>query len=162
MKNKITDKIMKDLLDVDFYYEATCLRECLNYIKINIRGDKVPDFILVSFLIHLRNLYEFFYGSPNNSRYAHAGNYNPNWIKIEAPKGFEFGEWYNKLSTFLVHLSYKRRTLSHKKYPIFGFYPHFRELIIKFLRELDPKYNTNKLKFLLRELEQEVKKGKSP
>lgn len=60
MKKGVNKEIMEGLLNTDFYYEITSLRECLGYMKKHTNGHNVPDVILTGFLVHLRNLYEFF------------------------------------------------------------------------------------------------------
>lgn len=90
-----------------------------------------------------------------SNKYAHAGDYNEKWINPSIPEGF--GKWYGQLCVFLVHLSYNRRIMPHKKYPVFDFYPHFRNVIIDFLKELPDLYKTEKLNNLLKDLEQELK-----
>jgi hypothetical protein len=88
-----------------------------------------------SFLVHVRNLYEFFY-KYNKSDKVYAKNFITSWNIKNYDKKIDL---FNiKINGYLNHLSYNR--VEDKNFiewdPLFLF-NHFKLLIIKFLDELE-------------------------
>jgi len=112
----------------------------------------IEDF-LISFIVRIRTLYEFFYESGNGDK-AYAVHYLPNW-KIKKPLE-NMKEWKIQINNYLLHLSYNRVTgkagWGYKKYTPNILYNHFRDLVIDFLNKLSEEYMNEGLQRLLKEL----------
>jgi len=153
MKKQVTEETKKILLDGGFEYEVKLMREAIAmYMERNL------DLYLSAFLLHLRNLYEFFYGSKKDY-YAHAGHYIKSWESRTATK--EIKRWNTQINNFLSHLSYARVLEVYDYYPVTMLYIHYRGLVIDFLGELPEEYMTQKLKDLLESLKYEVEINKN-
>ncbi len=145
-------------------YEVEMMREIAFYVKKF--GFRLPNsdlintenFVLVAFLTHIRNLYYFFYEG-GNSDWMSARHYLPKWReKIILPKDIK--EYNIRIQHYLSHLSYRRADpdfkYKWKPLEVGLLYLHFRDLIIRFSKEVDEKYLTKRLKVLLRDIEKEI------
>ena len=146
MKTPITEKAKKLSLQGGFYYEINMV---LDVINNNLLG---YDCGRAAFLIHIKNLYEFFYGNVRGYRYVHAGHYIKKWGNKKPLS--EVKLWKIKINQYLSHLTYERVTEKYTPLPFGDLYKHFRKLIIDFLGELPSEYLTPKLK----ELRESLKK----
>lgn len=156
---KSTEETKKKLLEGGlggFYYEFSMMREGAILIMScripNTNNIQAPNIMLVGFLTHIRNLYEFFYGSGEKGL-AYAGHYIKSW-KDKKPSP-DIRELYVRLQVFLSHLSYARTTKKWEPYPIDSLYFHFRDLTIEFLSNFPEESLPEKLNNLLKELEKE-------
>jgi hypothetical protein len=151
----ITEETKKTLLDGGFEYEVRMVIEDVRYMATNGVPDinsgiiRIPNVILVDVLVHIRILFEFFYGAENNEN-AHVKHYITNWDR-DAPE--EIGRWHGQINDFLSHLGYARVTRNYSYYPVANLlYPHYKQLVIDFLTQLDNEYRTPKLAQLLEDL----------
>jgi len=146
------------LLDKYFYYEVFRMRESFFAFK-----HRLWDSLLVDFLVHVRILHEFFYGSKigEKKKRAHADNYIEGY-KVDVPfKDFE-EHWNRQMNDYTFHLSFFRveginREYKYRFYSIDDFYKHFGNLVIEFLNKLPEDYKVgSKLKELLEILKEEI------
>ena len=108
---------------------------------------------LESFLIHIRNLHEFFY-EYGKKKTAYALDYNKKW-KIKE-KLDELKIWIPQINNYLLHLGYERHLVEskpYKPYLVDKLYIHFRKLILDFWSELYKKYKTPDLIRIIKKLE---------
>ena len=137
-----SEDVRKRLLDGGFDYEARMMVEALAYINPD---GSVPNIILVGLLTHIRNIYEFFYGSGKGNK-AYAGHYIGSWKNKKAP--LKVKKWYIQINNYLSHLSYERVTGKYELYPINTICGHLLVLVKDFLNELPDKYMTTTMKEL--------------
>jgi len=154
MEYKIDDNLKKALLNDHFEYEFRRMREIFLYmLNEGIRNKNqiiTENFVLVAFLTHIRNLYEFFY-KPGNIDWASAEHYISEWkSKRKLPENIKN---YNiRINHFLSHLSYRRVDTEFKPYEIDILYKHFEEILKYFFSLLPEKYKTPKIIKLLEDL----------
>jgi|WetSurMetagenome_2_1015567.scaffolds.fasta_scaffold183731_1 hypothetical protein len=132
-----------------FEYEVRMIMRDLP--SINPNTGAAFDVILINILTHIRILFEFFHGDENDEKNGHVRHYIPEWDK-KAPE--KIGLWYGRINEFLSHLSYARTKGDMSSWwPIRDLlYPHYRELIIRFLTKLPLPYKNVNLDKLLEDI----------
>ncbi len=131
----VTDETRKALLN-HLFYEIKMIAEAKRIVlacKLQLGSDP-PNMCVVAYLTHLRNLYEFFYGSKNNSnpRAAH-------YILWEKTPPVELEEIKIKMNLYLSHLSYHRVGKDFKSWDMV-WVDHFEELFMEFMENIPKKY----------------------
>lgn len=145
-------KVTRDMLDSDFEYEVKMAKEGFGLLLgFLTRKIDPPNIMLVGFLTHIRNLYEFFYGSGNGD-IAHADHYITSWNRVREP-GLK--DQNIKINIFLSHLRYSRRTANWGSWPIDLLYFSMRDATIDFFDKIDSSYKTEKLNNLSQNLQEE-------
>ncbi len=130
----------KEFLEQHFYYEVLLMRDAGKMI-IQAYPNPISDHVKASFLLHIRNLYEFFYGYENprvrdDTALAidHEG-----WEAKSVPE--DIGPYHKPLHIFLSHLSYERDSEElTNRFPLLRLYNHFRMLTMGFLEKIDEEY----------------------
>ena len=121
MKNLQTDK--EKILSRHFSHELEMLYKSRFYLRKlwltpkSKRSQKIKDEISAwfeVFLLHARNLYEFFYRPPNsrfpNNMRAKEDYLQNRWLRKAFPKG---EDWFSEVSQRLAHIS-KNRNIQRK------------------------------------------------
>ncbi len=111
-------------------------------------NDGLINIALESFLVHARNLLQFFYDkvSKKGSRSC-AHHFINNWEKICPSKTEDVKKLYGKVSDEVHHLSYKREAKENKvPWNDVELLHNFMEIVKLFNSHLDPKYKTKEFK----------------
>ena len=139
----IDEDTKKVLLQRDFFYEVKIMKKCFSLLSSYDSIYFEP--VLESFLVHIRNLYEFFYQDGNGDK-SHAQHFIKEWVKVPDKKIKDF---YIKINHYLSHLSYNRVIKIYEPWNIKRIYTHFKLLIKEFLKILPDKYLNKELKQLI-------------
>jgi len=144
MNRRVDEDTKIVLLQRDFLYEVKTIEEDFKILKP--RGFVFFEPILESFLMHSRNLYEFFYVGGNGDK-ARASHFVKEWIKTPPD---EIKKWIIRINQYLSHLSYNRVIEKYKPWDITFIYGHFKSLITEFLSGVPNSYLSPELKILLK------------
>lgn len=129
------------------YYAFVGLSDSQDQTKVNINLD--------CFLLHLRNLLEFFgYGRDKKKKYARAEDFNSNWITIR-PKHDPFTKYSNRINTEITHLGYDRKygMTEDKAWSVGEMLIEYTKIMQSFLINLDKCYLGKPLQNLKKEIE---------
>lgn len=141
------------------YYLLNC-PPCLDINKIE--EDRIIfDDHFVAFLTHVRILYIFFNNEISESKEgveAKIEDYIDNWTIVNPWSKMK--SLYLQINSHLSHLDYSRvEDKNQLIYESENIYKNFREIIVNFLNDLSKiNHLTKRLKELLQDLEQEIKK----
>jgi hypothetical protein len=151
-----TDEKKKQLLS-HLLYQIGMMRRCFYRCLESSFHFQVPNQVdedlMVAFLTNIRTLHKFFIKPGIKYIEAHAGDYISGW-KVEDD---EMNRWYNQINSYLSHLDYERvkGEKGYEIYQITKLYTYFRELIIKFIDQLNKYFITQELLNLSEQLKRE-------
>jgi|GEM_PF-703579 len=152
MHKKVTrsDQQLKDDLEEHFHYEFSMFAYSFHKLK---EGRQLSDpdkyMALECFLLHARNLYEFYYHSSFND-YARAVDFVPSWDKTRPAKTEAIKEQESRINLELSHLTYRRIAGSapEKRWNYGILYNNWLSVTKTFLEYLPNKYIGDKLRKL--------------
>ena len=140
-------KFQESLLK-DFYYEIYWTRRIFRENRFVFEHPRL------AFLLHLRNIHEFFHGREFKDTVL-VSQYLPSWQNKPIRK--EIRDQISSLNKFVTHLTYSRHD-SKNDFNEPELYKYVRSLTIDFLTHLSKtRWITPNLNVFLKELDQEVK-----
>lgn len=131
----------KSFINGDFIYEFECLLEGYRVIIESSRKYlpevKCDNILLVGYLTHVRNLYEFFYKGPAGN-HASVVDFIPSW----SCKNELLDQTNKRLNTYLSHLSYGRdgKFIKWQPWHVPKITEEFINVTKSFLKELPEEY----------------------
>ena len=140
-----------------FIYEVKMMRADF-FLLNDIRYQNINGVIFESFLVHIRNLYEFFYKNVKFSLrgQAYVGHFVSTKFVTEKEDNNIIKICREKINNNLSHLTYYRNNSEINWRYFHLIYNHFKKLIIQFLEKIsEGKYANSELANLLKELKEE-------
>ena len=152
----VNDDKKKELLQVHLLYEIEMLKAALKLAQCRCEDkwlqSKIESVVIDLYLIHARNLWQFFFTKDGKSNIAHAGDFlkpSINWLKIVAPLE---GTWIKKLkikvNDYHSHLSYNRKAEPHidKKWDLVALHAEIKRVFNAFVLNCKDTYLNDEIR----------------
>ncbi len=143
-----------------FYYEVSMMKLSLYIARKNF-SDKIiqnnkMNIVLEIFLLHARNLLEFFYDKNDCKKdIAHVNHFLKSgikWKKIQTKSNSWYKSLNKKINIYLSHMNYNRKIdIKEKEWNLLELKKDFNNIIKVFLKNIDDKYLTGNIVCLKRE-----------
>jgi len=155
----LSEQQLKEYLEEHYHYEIAMLAFSFQQLLENQRppDQNKNNMAIECFLLHARNLYEFYYHSPNKD-YSRATNFILDWDKYRPAKTTAIKEQENRINLELSHLTYKRIAGStpEKQWNYGNLYNDYLIITKTFLEHLPKQYIGGKLARLKADLSKEA------
>ena len=161
MVEKRTKKEKIELLKEHFFYEITNLSQILEYADQLSQEGKTEQFfkniIIDSFLLHARNLFEFFYYDGDKKDYARASHFldsTKDWTKLRPDETTWLNKLKKRINSEVSHLTYNRisGTPPEKYWRLNILYSDFVDIVKIFLENISKEYVSEPIMRLKKEL----------
>jgi len=167
IEKELTKEFKKEFLETHFYYEVTMfLNTFFKMYRYQLKAD-AKDFsnellrvvFLETFMLHTRNLIEFFYYKNRNEQSSVTDFIEIlKWRKLKSKKFKGLDVLYSRICSDISHLTYDRKPIDTTKSWDTDIFSHVFILIEIFLNEILLEIESDKLKVLLYNIG-EYKKG---